>query len=378
MTTPRARVVHLINHLGRGGTERQLYLLLAHRDAERFEHRVVVFNPSPNNVWDRELAACGVEVTTLPTSCHGTPRRLAYLWRHLRPFRPQVLHSWSVHDNPYAGVLGRLLGTPVRWGSLRSTMASEGVQRLPAFYRVLMLRAVSRIVVNCQRLADELTEGGTARQRVIVLPNCALLPPPEAPPADLSSWGIAADAPVVGVVANLHSCKNLLMFVRAMGRVLPRHPRSYGVIVGQPVPSDPDYTAEIEAEIERQGLAQRLNIVGFYADVPAMMVRFQVVCSTSDREGMPNVVLEAMAAARPVVGTRVGGTPELVEEAVSGYLVEPDDDAAMAERVDRLLTEPGLAAEMGRSGRRRVAEKHGCRHAAQRLEGLYREALDGP
>ncbi len=370
----KIRVVHLINQLGRGGTERQLYLLLEHHDAASFEHRVVVFNPSRHAVWNRELAAAGVEILALPASCRGPARRLLHLWRRLRSFRPHVVHSWTLHDNPYAGILGRLLGARVRWGSLRNSLATEGMRRLPSWWRRLSLRSVSRLLVNCRALADELVDGGYPRQRILVLPNCVELPAEDTVPADLTPWGIDGDAPVVGVVSNLRPRKDLKTFVRAMAQVLPRHPDARAVLVGQTIPDEASYGAEVEAEIERLGLSDRCVVTGFCDDVPAMMARLSVLCLTSEHEGMPNVVLEAMAAGRPVVATRVGGVPEIVGDGENGYLVERGAAAAVAEAVGRLLADLGLAKELGDAGRRHAVREHGCREAVGKLESLYRKA----
>lgn len=373
MRDDRIRVAHLINHLGRGGSERQLVLLLRHLDPRRFVHRVVVFNPSPHRVWDAELAALGVEVEGLPADVRGVARRLLHLGRGLRQWRPHVVHSWTVHDNPYAGVLGRLLGVPVRWGSLRGSLASPGLERLPSLVRFLILRSVDRLLVNSRALAGELTAAGYPPARVDVLPNCVELV--ASPAADLSSLGIEADAPVVGSIGNLRRIKNHELFVRAMAEVLPRHPRARAVIVGQPLASEPGYPAEIEAEIARRGLTGRLILTGFRDDVPRVHARLAVLCLTSHSEGMPNAVLEAMAAARPVAAVRVGGVPELVRHGWNGFLAEPDDADGLAAAVDRLLADPALAAEMGVHGRRLAVAEHDCRRAAARLASLYEEAL---
>lgn len=375
MRDERVRVAHLINHLGRGGSERQLVLLLRHLDPRRFAHRVVVFNPSPHRVWDDELAARGVEVVSLPADLRGVARRLLYLGRRLRPWRPHVLHSWTVHDNPYAGVLGRVLGVPVRWGSLRGSLSSPGLESLPAPYRFLVLRSVDRLLVNCRALAGELAAAGHPASRVAVLPNGVELV--NAPPADLSALGIEPGMPVVGTVGNLRRIKNHEMFVRAMAEVLPRHPRARAVIVGQPLASEPGYAAEIERAIADLGLAGRLVLTGFRADVPNVLSRLAVLCLTSHSEGMPNSVLEAMAASRPVAAVRVGGVPELVRDGWNGFLVEPGDAAGLARAVDRHLADPALAAEMGVHGRQLAAAEHDCRRLAGRLASLYEEALKG-
>ena len=298
----KIHVVHLINQLGRGGTERQLYLLLSH-SAGPLEHRVVVFNPSPHETWEDELRRAGVPVLTVPSSCRGVARRVVWLWRTLKPLGVDVVHSWSVHDNPYAGVVGRLARIPVRWGSLRNTLDTEGARRLPSFVRPLLLRAVDRLLVNCRALADELEELGLPDERVAVLPNCVEIPPEAKPNVDLTSFGVMPGAPVVGVVANLRPRKNLLVFVRAMQEALAGRPRARALIVGQALAGEPGYEAEVRAEIERLGLAEQVFVTGFRADVQALLARLDVVCLSSDHEGMPNALLEAMAAGRPVVAT---------------------------------------------------------------------------
>lgn len=369
----RIQVVHMINQLGRGGTERQLCLLLRHSDRQRFAHRVVVFNPSRHAPWNRELEAAGVRVLEVPADCRGVVQRLAHLWWRLRRRRPDVLHSWTVHDNPYAGLLGFVLRTPVRWGSLRGTFHSAGIRRLPAIYRVLMLRSVHRLTVNCEALEDELLDGGYPAKRVLVLPNCVLPGSTGGGAADVEAW--ASEGPLVAVVANLRQLKNPLMFVRAMGQVLPRHPGARALIVGQPMPSEPEMPDKIAAEIRRLDLEGRVIVTGFRRDVSAILQRLTVFCLTSNVEGMPNAILEAMAAGLPVVATRVGGVPELVSEGWNGYIVETDDAGALADRVNRLLSDPALASELGENGRRQATGEHGCRQAAERLEELYVKAL---
>ena len=374
LALPR-RAVHLINHLGRGGSERQLFLTVSHLDPTLWESHVIVFNPSHHLVYDDGLRAKGIHIWTMPKEYQGIRRRLPWVTRILRRLRPQVAHSWTVHDNAYAAVAGRLAGVPVRWGSLRGSPTTPALEALSAPVRYLTFRGVQRLVVNCEDLARQGAAAGIPREMILVLPNSVELPSPYPPPASLADLGINDGEPVVGSVGNLRLVKNHEMFVRAMAEVCRRQPKARGLIAGQPLDSEPAYGAKIREEIHRLALQDHLLLAGFRSDVPALLRRLAVVCLTSHSEGMPNAVLEAMAAGRPVVAVRVGGVPELVEDGANGLLVEPGDHQAMAEAVLRLLASPETAEAMGQEGRRRAEQRHGCPATARRLSELYWEAL---
>ncbi|MEM9291347.1 MAG: glycosyltransferase [Acidobacteriota bacterium] len=368
-------VVHLINHLGRGGTERQLYLTLSAMDPKAFRHRVVVFNPSRNLVWDGPLEAAGVAVESMPASLRGVPRRLLWLTRRLRALRPAVVHSWSVHDNPYAGLAGRLAGAPVRWGSLRGSLAAAGFAGLPAPLRWACLHGVQAMVVNCRELGAQLEQAGVAARRVRVLPNSVERSEPPPRPYDLSDLGLSPDEPLVGIVGNLREVKNLPLFIDAMARVLPKVPGAKAMLVGQPLASENELPQQLQQRIDAAGIGERCLLAGFRGEIPQLMHRLTVVCLTSHSEGSPNSILEAMAAGRPVVATAVGGVPELVEDGVSGYLVPPGDHQALARRVEDLLLHPRRAEAFGAAGQRRARQELSPSAGAQRLATLYRQAL---
>ncbi|MCH9647225.1 MAG: glycosyltransferase [Deltaproteobacteria bacterium] len=370
----RIRLLHLVNHLGLGGTERQLFLALKHLDRQRFENHVVVFNQSQNVVYDDELASLGIRVWTVPPSCRGVPRRSAFLFRLFRQLHPQVVHSWSFHDNPYSGVIGRLAGCPVRWGSLRGSLLSPGLQRLPWLLRALALHSVSAQISNCHALRDQLEAAGVPARKLLVLPNCVERAE-ENLPVDLSAAGIAANDLLVGIVGNLRRVKNQLFFLRAMARLLPHRPEAKAVLIGQPIASEPDMPQRLEQEINRLGLGKRVKMLGFRSDVPQLLPRLAVVCLTSHSEGMPNALLEAMAAGRPTVAVRVGGVPEVVRHGTSGLLVEPGDEAGFAAAVGQLLDDEELRRRMGQEGLRLARQEHGCAVIASRLGKLYEQAL---
>ncbi len=374
------RIVHLIGQIGLGGSERQLLLLLQHLGPEAFEHHLMVFNPSPYGELHRELEELGVPVITLPVSCRGVPARIRFLYQTFRRLTPDVVHSWTAHDNPYAGVVGRLAGVPARLGSLRTqsprkTARSSSTGLRSKAYHWLVLHGVRQLVVNSEAALRDLREQGLPANRLHLLRNCVAGLSPEEAPVDLTALSIEPTHRLVGLVGNLREVKNHLFFVDVMARILPDHPDLRVLMVGQPLPSEPDYPERIEKRIAEHGQEGRFVLTGFRRDVPALLRRMEVCCLTSKSEGMPNVLLEAMAAARPVVATRVGGVPELVTDGENGFLIEPGDVEGFAGAVRRLLDEPRLAADMGQRGLECARRDHGCLKAAETLANLYAETL---
>lgn len=363
------RVLHLISHLGYGGTERQLFLLIKHlRDVQ---HDVAVFNDSSHTVYDAPLRALAAEIFRVPRGSFLA--RTVFLTRLCRQLRPDIVHSWSVHDNAYAAVAGRLARVPRRWGSLRGTSHSPSFRRLPVPLRRLCLRGVDRLVVNSGALRSELVEQGLGDERISVIYN-AVESNGDAATSSAGvreQLGLTVSAPLIGMVANLRRVKNHGVFLRAVARLRPRFPDLHAIVVGQPLASEPDYPESLRAEAKELGIESHVSFLGFRADVKKLLEEIDIVCLTSDSEGMPNALLEAMAAARPVVATRVGGAVELVEPGKAGLLVPPGDANGLAGAVGQLLADPALARQMGQNGRNLVTSRYSCLRMADAFARLY-------
>jgi len=176
-------------------------------------------------------------------------------------------------------------------------------------------------------------------------------------------------------VGNLRPVKNHLLFIEAMGGVARRHPGVRGVIVGQPLATAPDLPDMLHRRVGELGLEGVVVFAGFRPDVPWLLRAAAIVCLTSDREGFPNVIVEAMAAGRPVVSTRVGGVPEVVEDGVTGLLVPPRDQQALVAALDRVLTDAALAERIGTAAREAVGRGYAPDRSARRWAAFYEDAL---
>jgi glycosyltransferase involved in cell wall biosynthesis len=126
---------------------------------------------------------------------------------------------------------------------------------------------------------------------------------------------------------------------------------------------------------EKLGLGERVHFVGYQQDIWTWLAACDVFALSSDWEGMPNAVLEAMAAGLPVVATAVGGTPDVVVQGTTGLLVPPDDATALAAALDRLIHDPDLRRMMGAAGRQRVRARFSAQQMVERTQALYRGLL---
>jgi glycosyltransferase involved in cell wall biosynthesis len=207
---------------------------------------------------------------------------------------------------------------------------------------------------------------------VRVIPNAVTMPPAPRPVDLRAELGLAPGTPLVGCVGLLRAEKAQIVLVEAAARLRETHPELHVVLVG-----DGPEQAALEAAIAARGLQDRVLLLGLREDVPGLLGSLDVAVCCSDREGIPLSVLEYMETARPIVATRVGGLPELIEDGVHGVLVAPRDPAALAGAIAGLLGDPAAAAALGARARERSEREFDPAAVVRRLEALYDELLAG-
>ena len=268
------------------------------------------------------------------------------LRRVIRLHRPDLVH---LHSRRGADVLGglaaRLAGVP----AILSRRVDNPESRL---WVALKYRLFAHLITISEGIRSVLLREGLAADRVSCV-RSAVDPAPWrqgcARTAFRDAFGLPPQAPVIGMIAQFIPRKGHHHLLAALPAVLRRHTDLQVLLFGQG-----PLEAEVAAAVRARGLDRQVRLVGYRSDLARWLGCLDLVVHPADREGLGVALLQAAAAGVPVVATRAGGMPEIVEHGSNGLLIEPGDVPALAAALDRLLGDAGLRAAMGRQGRQRV------------------------
>jgi glycosyltransferase involved in cell wall biosynthesis len=391
---PRAegvRIVRVIARLNVGGPAIQAITLTRLLDPRGYRTRLVRGREGPQEGSMDYLAR---ELSVSPTLIDSMRRdpgpgdlaALARLVRILRRDQPHIVHTHAAK----AGTLGRLAALTAfpracrrpllvhtfHGHSLTGYFSSRTARVFREIERGLARRTDALVAVSSE-VRDDLVRLGVApgdRFRVIPLGFDLARFMDDTDRAHKRSllraqWDIEPEAEVITLVARLVPIKRVDRFLR-VARLLAERPRARFVVVG-----DGELREELIASADARALGNRLRWAGLRRDIAEVCFASDVVVLTSDNEGTPVSLIEAQAAAVPVVGTDVGGVRSAVHDGESGILAPVDDEANLAAAVRRLLEDPALAKSMGTAGRRRVGAANVAERLVEDHDRLYRELM---
>lgn len=357
-----------------GGAEHVAVDLAVALDRERFESLFCAIKRPRTPTREQELRAAGVEFFPLGFETIRDVRLIPTLVRLLRRERVDILHAHLWDANLVGVIAGRLAGTPVIVAH-EHTWSFEGQPLRVATDRFLISRGASTMLCVSEEDRRKMVEiERIPAERIQVVPN-GIPPLPEPSGSDVrAELRIPVGAQVLGAVAVLREQKRLDVLIEALELLVGRLPDPHLIIAGDDVGRG--NRARLEQRAASLGVADRVHLIGRRSDIADVLAAMDVACLSSDFEGMPLSVMEYMAAGKPIVATRVGGVPEIVDEGVEALLVPRRDPAALANAVERLLLDPVLAAELGRAARARQRRERSLASAVERVEALY-ECLYG-
>lgn len=366
----RIRVAFCLDSFAIGGTELNAVRTAEALDPTRIELHVI--HLQTQGPLRNRYEKLGIRMLHFPIRNLYSPSTAAQglrLARQLRAWDIDVLHSHDIYSNIFAVPWARAMGNCAVIAS-RRWMYEAPRRALVPLNRMGCLFA-NRIVANSPGVCRLLVrDEGVSERKVVELPNFLS---PEAFALDGESeraacraaWGVPPGAFVVGIVARLSPVKNHALLLEAAGQL---DSRFHLVIIG-----DGPSRANLEAQAARLGIATRVHFTGEVVSSRNLHQHFDVSVLCSSSEGFPNSLIEAMAAARPVVATPVGGVVDAVTSEVNGLLVPVGNPEALAVALRRLQAEPSLAARLGERGREDVRRRYDRSVVIGRLSDLYGE-----
>jgi L-malate glycosyltransferase len=364
----RPHVVHVIDELPPDGAERLIVDVLQNR-SQRFRYSVLCI--VAGGEMQRELEAIGVPVTVLGRRRGIDPGTVPALMRWYRRNDVAVVHTHLFAADSYGRVAAWLARVPGRFSTRHNVDSWKGRAR-KAIARTLS-RLSTRVIACGEQVGRSMIEReGLPADRVVVIPNGVNLRRFDA--ADRTAFrrelGLADDHLLIGVLGRLHPQKGHLDLLAALEPLGETHPRFTCALVGSG-----ELREQLAAEIERRGLARRVLLIGQRRDVPDILAALDLLVMPSRWEGLPMALLEGMALRKPVLATRVGAIPDVIENGVNGLLVDAADPRELRAALERLMTDPALRDALGDAARATVAERFNAAHTAAAYEALYAGAL---
>lgn len=376
MADDKLRVLVFTPHLDSGGIEERMSRVLAGLDRRRVALSWLAFGPVNPAIVERAGPEIDVAAFEKRPSALGLDLGLIVrLARAIAARAPDVVHvhNWAV--SVYGIAAARLAGVPHVIYESGGRESPEGpTPRQRAVMRTLAPH-IDRLTSVCDFLSDELAlHFGVPRARVTTMPTgIDLGATARATRADQRArFGIADDAVVVATLGVLRPVKRIEDVVEAFVAV---DPRAVLLILGNAYGVDP---AALQARARELGFGDRLIMPGRIEDSAAALRAVDVFVSCSVFEGASNAIIEAMAAGLPVVGTAVGGTPEVVMDGETGLLVPARDPVALGQAIARLVLDRPLRARLGAKGLERARRVHDQAHMQRAYAELYREVCSEP
>jgi glycosyltransferase involved in cell wall biosynthesis len=368
--TVRPRILLLSTSLGMGGADRQILYLAHALIAKDYEVRLVCMTP-PEEM-GRQALAGGLPITSLDMQRGQADwRSFQRFVNLLQSWRPHILTSFMYHAN----LLGRLAG---KWAGVPLVVTSIRSERNGSAARDWLMRLTNWMdhssTTNSQQVADSLMSRGLlSRRKLTVIPNgvdiAALTASPDERARIREELGVAPADFLWLAIGRLWEQKDYPTLLRAFHGL--GAPSARLAIAGRG-----PLLEELRRQAEQLGIGHQVMLLGVRRDVGALLSAADALVLSSAWEGMPNVVMEALAAARPVVATQVGGVAELVQPGKSGFLAPAGDADALCRAMGELMSlSPDHRRQMGLHGRNHIAAHYGLPTMADRWSALFGELM---
>ena len=355
------RVSLIAGSLGIGGAEKQL--VYQTRVLKEAGVDVRIYCLTQKEYFESALLSIGVRPIWVGRYKNPILRIISMI-AAMRPHKPHIVHSTHFFTNIYAAIVARVYQS-VSIGSIRNDTA-ESLRRNRIWGRWLV-RSPSALVANSNAARRSARPYVRDPEKVFMIPNVVDLSEFDRRVAPPDAQFTARNGPTAVAVARLVKAKRLDRFLSALAMARKQCPDLMGVIVGE----GPE-RAPLENLAQTLGLLpEGIKFLGRRTDVPAIISHCEMFVLTSEYEGFPNVILEAMAAGLPVVTTPAGEASSIVDHGYTGFVVPPDNPEYLADRLIKLARSPDLRSQMGEEGRRRVEQLYKVENLLSYILEIY-------
>jgi glycosyltransferase involved in cell wall biosynthesis/peptidoglycan/xylan/chitin deacetylase (PgdA/CDA1 family) len=370
MTKPRTTVLHIISSLPAHGAEQLLLDMLENADHTRF--RFLVCTVAGGGPLVEEIRRRGTEVFVFQKRFRFDASILLKLKRLIQQEKVDLVHTHLFTADAWGRLAAVWAGVPAM---VRSAHNSDIWKRWS--HRIvdsMLLRRTCKIIAVSDSVKEYLKSLENVPEEKIVTVtngiNTKRFEKPVDTDAIKESLGIRRTDRVIGIMGRLEAVKGHHVFLEAAQQLTLKHDALRFLIVG-----DGPLRAELKEKVDHSNLREKVIFTGLRRDIPDLMKILDCLVLPSTREGLPIVLLEAMAAGVPIVATTVGGIPEVISNDVHGKLIAPNDSSALVTAVDWILNHPEQAQEMVGRARARVASDYSVARTARQIEAVYEEVL---
>ncbi len=365
----KIRILYIIATLDLAGAERQMVLLATNLDRNSFEVRVASLRRG--GPLEMELRAACVPLRVFWKKGKLDFQALFRVYSFIKGFRPDIVHTWLFTSN----TLGRIAAV---FAGVKGIIVSErcvDIWKGP-LHRLLdrlLAKKSSLIIANAQAVRTFCLSEGIAPSKVHVIPNVFDWSHFQPYPKEEArrKLHLSSDLPAFGFVGRLEEQKGLTYLIEAAA-LLSSELRFVVAVIG----SGP-LEKELREKAKHSGLSESIRFFGSLDDASSLLTAFDILVLPSLWEGLPNILIEAMASEVPIVATAVGGVPELVQDGYTGLLVKSGDSYALAEGIRKTVAEKETALRLARQAREYVKKRFDLPHIVRAYEDIYREVVRG-
>ena len=369
------RVLHVITSLHRGGAQRHLHILMAGQRAAGWSVDLAYLK-DPYLV--NQFQSVAGRVIDLRAQATVSPLVLPRLIRLIRAGQYDVIHTHLLKADAYGAVAARLAGGAILISSKHN---DEAVLRRPLVGTIhgRLARLTDRVIVLSEHVGRYIRDRGRVPSEHLRRVYYGITPDTGAATAAAraavrAEFGVPAEAPLLLTIGRLDPQKGHLDLLAALRQVAAALPTVHLIVAGAPQQASADYEQALRAAAAAPELAARVHWAGHRDDVPVLLAACDIVVQSSHWEGFGLVLVEAMAAQRPVVATAVSAIPEVVRDGGTGLLVPPHDPHALARALLQLCGDPERRARLGAAGAARVQAHFTAERMVRETLAVYAEA----